>query len=266
MAPSGTSPSAQDRRAAQREALRKQRQAELKRQRTMRTTVIAAITVVALVIAGGIGYLVYRSMQPPGPVATPQGIAADEPYLSFGAPADSGKPVVELHLDFMCPFCGQFEEINGEDVQTMIEEETATVNIVPRNFLDTLSTTGDYSTRAANAFVCVYEESPEKAIAFQQLMFANQPAENSAGLTDEEIAAFATEAGASEETLSCLADGTYEGWVDTVANPYGEETGGATPFVKVDDTVIESDQWGQPGALKQLVEEKAGAASDGGQG
>lgn len=266
MAPSGSSPSAQDRRAAQREALRKQRQAELKRQRTVRTTVIAAITVVALVVVAGLGYLVYRSMQPAGPVATPQGVAEDQPYLSFGAPEDSGKPVVELHLDFMCPYCGQFEQLNGEDVQTMIEEETATVNIVPRNFLDQLSTTGDYSTRTANAFVCVYEESPATAIAFQQLLFANQPAENSAGLTDEQIAAYATEAGASEETLSCLADGTYEDWVDTVADPYGAETGGGTPYVKVDDTVLTPEQWGQPGVLKQLVEESAGAASDGGQG
>ena len=42
MAASGPSQSAQERREAQREALRAQRQAELKRQRTVRTVVIAA--------------------------------------------------------------------------------------------------------------------------------------------------------------------------------------------------------------------------------
>ena len=259
-----TSPSPQDRRAAQREELRKQRQAELKRQRTVRTVVIAAVTAVALVIVAGLGYLGYRAMQPAGPVASPEGVAEGQPYLSFGAPEDSGKPVVELHLDFMCPYCGQFEELNGEDVQTMIEEEEATVNIVPRNFLDTLSTTGDYSSRTANAFVCVYEESPEAAITLQQLLFENQPAENSAGLTDEQIASYAKEAGASEETLSCLDEGTYEPWVNKVADPHGEDTGSGTPFVKVDDTVLEPQQWGEAGVLKQMVDEAAGSASDGG--
>ena len=259
-----TSPSPQDRRAAQREELRKQRQAELKRQRTVRTVVIAAVTAVALVIVAGLGYLGYRAMQPAGPVASPEGVAEGQPYLSFGAPEGSGKPVVELHLDFMCPYCGQFEELNGEDVQTMIEEEEATVNIVPRNFLDTLSTTGDYSSRTANAFVCVYEESPEAAITLQQLLFENQPAENSAGLTDEQIASYAKEAGASEETLSCLDEGTYEPWVNKVADPHGEDTGSGTPFVKVDDTVLEPQQWGEAGVLKQMVDEAAGSASDGG--
>jgi protein-disulfide isomerase len=261
-----TSPSSQDRRAAQREELRKQRQAELKRQRTVRTVVIAAVTAVALVIVAGLGYLGYRSMQPAGPVASPEGVAEGQAYLSFGAPADSGKPVVELHLDFMCPYCGQFEELNGEDVQSMIENEEATVNIVPRNFLDTLSTTGDYSTRAAGAFVCMSEQDPAAAISFQQLMFANQPAENTAGLTDEQIASYAEEAGASEETLSCLSEGTYQPWVKQVADPYGEETGSGTPYVKVDDTVLEPEQWGEAGVLKQMVDEAAGTASDGGEG
>ena len=94
MAASGPYPSAQQRREAQREALRTQRQAELSRQRTVRTVVIAAITVVALVIAAGLGVLVYRAMQPAGPVAVPECMSEDQPYLSFGAPEDSGKPVL----------------------------------------------------------------------------------------------------------------------------------------------------------------------------
>src|SRR5699024_12524837 len=61
MAASGPSQSAQERREAQREALRKQRRAELSRQRTVRTVVIAAITVVALAIVATAGYFVYQA-------------------------------------------------------------------------------------------------------------------------------------------------------------------------------------------------------------
>ncbi|HJG52139.1 MAG TPA: thioredoxin domain-containing protein [Brachybacterium faecium] len=264
MAASGPSPSAQQRREAQREALRTQRQAELSRQRTVRTVVIAAITVVALVIAAGLGVLVYRAMQPAGPVAVPEGMSEDQPYLSFGAPEDSGKPVLEMHLDFMCPICGQFEEINGEDFQEIIESEEATVHLVPRRFLDPQSTTGDFSTRSANALACVYDESPENALTFQQLLFANQPAEGSAGLTDEEIWGYAQEAGASEEVQECMSSGTYEPWVKKVADPHGEETGGGTPYVEIDGTSFTG--WQEPGALREAVLAAGGEASDGGEG
>ena len=128
MAASGPSQSAQERREAQREALRAQRQAELKRQRTVRTVVIAAVTVVALVLVAAAGLFIYRQMQPAGPVATPEGVAEDQPYLPIGAPEDSGKPVLEIHLDFMCPVCGQFEDINGEDIEQIVEDEEATVH------------------------------------------------------------------------------------------------------------------------------------------
>lgn len=262
MAATGSSKSAQERREAQREALRQQRQSELKRQRTVRTVVIAAITVVALVIAAGVGFLVYRSMQPEGPVAVPEGMSADQPYLSLGAPEDSGKPVVEIHLDFLCPHCGEFEDINAEDLSTMAEQEEATVHIVPRNFMDMQSSSGDYSSRAANALVAVYADDPANAMAFQTLMFANQP--GAEGLTDEQIEAFALEAGASEQAISDIQAGTYEPWVKRVSNPHGEETGGGTPYIEIDGT--EFGGWNQPGALREAVLAAGGApaASDGG--
>ena len=72
-----SSKSAQSRREAQREAIRQQRQAELRRQRTVRNVVIAVVTVAALVLLAGAGYLIYRSLQPDGPVATPEGVAED---------------------------------------------------------------------------------------------------------------------------------------------------------------------------------------------
>lgn len=262
MAASGPSKSTQERRDAQREALRKQRQAELSRQRTVRTIVIAAISVVALVIVAGAGVLVYRAMQPAGPVAVPEGMSEDQPYLSLGAPEDSGKPVLEIHLDFMCPHCGDFEQINAEDLSTMVAEEEATVHIVPRRFMDTQSTSGDYSSRAANALVSVYADDPANALAFQQLMFANQP--GTEGLTDEQIQGYAEEAGASEQALSDIDAKTFQPWVRQVADPYGEETGGGTPYVEIDGT--EFGEWTTPGALREAVLAAGGEASDGGEG
>ncbi|MGO3477908.1 MAG: DsbA family protein [Brachybacterium tyrofermentans] len=277
MAASGSSKStpsksAQERREAQREALRQQRQNELRRQRTVRTVVIAVIVVVALAIATGLGVLIYRSAQPEGPVAVPQSMSEDQPYLTFGAPEDSGKPVLEMHLDFMCPICGQFEEINGEDVQKMVADEEVTLHLVPRRLLDSASTTGDYSTRTAAAMVAVYEEDPDQAMAFMQLLFANQPAENSAGLTDDQIWAYAKEAGASEDVKATIDAKTYQPWVRKVAEPYAKDKTEGTPYVEIDGTQFQD--WVTPGALREAVlaaggksaASDAGGASDAGQG
>ncbi|PMC75627.1 thioredoxin domain-containing protein [Brachybacterium sp. UMB0905] len=266
MAASGSSQSAAERREAQREALRKQRQAELRRQRTVRTIVIAAITVVALVLVAGAGFLVYRAAQPEGPVAVPKGMSTDQPYLTLGAPEDSGAPVVEVHLDFMCPFCGEFEQANGVDLAQFVDDESITLNLVLRNFLDTNSRSGDFSTRSANAMVCVYEDNPDNTLAFQKLMFDNQPTEGSAGLDDDEIFDLAQQAGASDEVRSCMRGSTYDRWVDEVSDPYGKEVDNSTPFVSID-----GESWGgnnmmyEPGALKAtLTERLSGDASDSG--
>src|SRR5699024_1599304 len=85
------------------------------------------------------------------------------------------------------------------------------------------------------------------AMAFQQLMFANQPGVE--GLTDEQIEAFATEAGASEQAISDIRAGTYAAWVDQVADPHGEETGGGTPYVESDGTTCEG--WNEGGARRR---------------
>lgn len=270
MAASGPSKSAQERREAQREALRKQRQAELSRQRTVRTIVIAIITVIALALLSLGGVYIYRAMQPAGPVAVPEGMSEDQPYLSFGAPEESGKPVLEIHVDFICPVCGQFEEINGEDLQTIVDNEEATVHIVPRRFLDARSTTGDYSSRAASAFAAVYEQDPDAAWTFQQLLFENQPAEGTAGLTDEQLWSFAQEAGADESAKAAVDGKTYVPWVRQVAEPYAADKASGTPYVEIDGTQIED--WSAPGALRETVLEAggssasdAGGASDGGE-
>lgn len=273
MATSGTTKSAQERRDAQREALRRQRQAELKRQKSTRTLVIAVIVIVALVIAGGIGYLVYSSLKPAGPVTTPTGVAEDQTYLQLGAEPDSGAPVVELHIDFMCPVCGAFEEIHGEDIAQLVEDDQITLNLVPRRFLDAQSTTGDYSSRAANALVCVYEEDEDTAIPFLQLLFANQPAEGSAGLDNEQILQYAMEAGATEAVGDCMESRTYQPWIRDVVDPWASENGGGTPYVEINGTQLPNEEFSEPGSLKKAIlaaggspASDGGGASDGGEG
>lgn len=260
-----------ERRNAQREALRQQRMAEIRRQKRIRRIVIAVIVVVALAVVGGIGWAIYRATRPAGPVVPPTGIAAEQTYYEFGAPAGSGAPVVDIYLDFMCPICGSFHQVNGEDVDAMVTEQTATVRLHTRNFLDGYSTTGDYSTRAAGAFAAVYSQSPEKAWAYQDLLFQNQPQEKTPGLTNTQLADLAEQAGAEKAPVeTALREKTYVSWIDQLDAQASKDAPNGTPTILVDGEPF-GDAWQQAGALKQAVAAASttapsdgGGASDGG--
>lgn len=257
------------RREAQREALRREREAEMRRQRRLRTLIIAGVAVVAvgvvlaILAALGVFAMLRGEDKDSGAVTAPQGVAAGQAYYSFGA--ESGKPVVDLYVDYMCPVCGQFHQINGSELDQMVKDKTVTVHLYVRNFLDSQSTT-DYSSRAANAFAAVYAESPEKAWAFQDLLFADQPEEGGAGLTDAKLKELATQAGASEAAATAISDKTYLGWVEKVVEPAAQKSTGqyGTPYVAIDGTHFET--WNTPGALADAIRSAGGgsAASDAG--
>lgn len=260
-----------DRRAAQREQLRKEREAELKRQRTVRTAVISIVAILGLLITAGIGVLLYKGFKPEEelPLTAPTKISAEKPYLTAGAAPGSGKPEVDIIFDFMCPFCGQFETINGKDINQLITNKDATVNFYVRSFLSEGASTTKYSARAAGAAVAVYEESPEKFVKFQALLFENQPEEGGPGLTDADLVKYAKEAGASEEAVKKIQNHTYQRWAVENLEPAGAKLAPSTPYMRINGKEWGAQgEWQTPGAFAKAVKSagpaKAGASDAGG--
>src|SRR5699024_8818482 len=99
-----------------------------------------------------------------------------------------GAPELDLYVDFMCPACGQFEQVNGEDIAKAVSSGEVTAVYHPLGFLNRMSQGTNYSTRSATAFATVATEAPDKAMDFLTELFAKQPEEGSKGLTDEKIA------------------------------------------------------------------------------
>ncbi|WP_058234892.1 DsbA family protein [Devriesea agamarum] len=253
------SESAKDKRAAQREALRQQREAELRRQRRLRTIIITAGVIIALAIVSGIGYAIYRSVEPDKPVTPPPGIAQGASYLELGPGEGSGKPVVDVYVDFMCPACGAFTHASGPDLQKVVANNEATVRFHPRTFLNRMSTTGDFSSRAANAAVCVYADNKANYMKFDELMFANQPPEGSAGLPNKQITDLATQAGAGPKVAECIADGTYIPWVEKVVEVEAQKDTQGTPTILINGKQWKGD-FTSPGELGKAIEAaRAGA-------
>ena len=105
-------------------------------------------------------------------------------------PADA--VVVDVYLDYMCPYCAMFEAINGAIAgRAAGGRDDVVVAYHPVSILDRLSMGTGYSTRAATAAALVADQAPETFDAFNAAMFASQPGESTEGLTDAAIAGIA---------------------------------------------------------------------------
>lgn len=168
---------------------------------------------------------------PPGVAATPKGQPAQ----------------IVAYVDFICPYCNQFEETYSAQLKTWRDAGDATVEYRPFGFLDASSTT-NYSSRSANAAACVANSSPAKYSDYFQKLYSEQPAENSAGLSNAELASAAKDVGAADIT-DCVNNGTYRPYIKVVtaeANAYGISS---TPTVFVDgkkwDGTTDFKAWAQ---------------------
>lgn len=171
---------------------------------------ISIAVVVVLVALGGL--VVFLNNQANDPGTAPQSaIINDETgAIVFG----DGEDTVDTYVDFMCPICGDFEKSYGEQLQTAAANGDITLNIHPVSILNRASQNTEFSTRAGSAMYCVAAEAPDAALDFFNALFANQPEENSAGISDEDLATLAEQAGAGA-AADCIVDGTYMDFVDS---------------------------------------------------
>ena len=227
---------------------------------------IACLGLVLLLVVGGVaGFLLLDADPEPtgdpgtsttpddtagadGELVAPPGVAEDQPYLEISSSSDG--PVVDVHLDFLCPHCKDFEAVQGEDLAQLAEAGEITLRVHPRPMLDASSTPAGYSGRAANAAVCAYAEDPAQWLPAQEALFANQP--GTSGLPDEELVGIVDEA-TGLDISECQAAGTYQPWLQEVVEPDAQETTSGTPTVLIDGEEFSGDL-ASPGTVKDAVE------------
>ncbi|MBL0888158.1 DsbA family protein [Myceligenerans indicum] len=259
---------AQRREAARAEALAMQKKAQ-GRERMYR---IVTLSILGLLIVGlGVAiWLLFAESQKtdmekadaiPAGVVDETGIPVDENGAA-GTLVD-GAPQLDVYVDFMCPICGQFEQMNGADIAQLRESGEVALVVHPVAILDRMSSGTEYSTRAASSAAWVADKAPEAFVEYHDLLFANQPAENSAGLSDDQLAGFAEQAGVPADVAKGIADGeateAYRDWVtastdqatsaEELANPQTGQFG--TPTVMLGGERI--DDWSTPGALATAI-------------
>ena len=225
-------------RAAERAAAaRREQQSKERRRRTVWISV-AVLAVLALVVGVVAGVQAFRDTT--GETATPPAGAVDTFALPMGEP---GAPVtVEVYEDFMCPFCGEFEELSRGTLKAYAESGEVHVQYKVISILDDESST-DYSTRAANAMAVVLDEAGAAvAVEFHDRLFEDQPEEGSAGLSDDELVDQAVEAGASEAAVRDPIESlSFEQWVTNATDESSKDGIAGTPSILVDGEKVEGD-------------------------
>jgi len=113
--------------------------------------------------------------------------------------------------------------------------------LVAEPFLDEQSSGTEYSTRSANAFAGVADAAPDRVWDFHTALYEQQPAEGSQGLSDEQIAKIAADAGVPADVVDGFTDDTFRPWVASVTREAFDSGVQGTPTVKIDGEVFEGN-------------------------
>lgn len=231
--------------------------AERRRERMIRIIGgLAVLAVVGIIIGIGVansGGDSGTSDTPSADSALPTGITADNGYgFQVSAPAD--KPAVVIYEDFQCPACAQFEQTYGPVVQKEAANGSIQLTYRIMTFLDSNLNT-DHSVRAANAFGCAITAGNGEP--YHNTLYANQPAQEGAGWTDDQLKQFGTDAGISGEAKTgfdqCVDAGTYKGWAQ-LSNQAAFDSGvRGTPTIEVNGNKIPDSALASAQALKDAL-------------
>jgi protein-disulfide isomerase len=228
-------PTDTSRRQTNRERLAARRAAEAaaraRAERRRRSVIGAMVAAVAVLIALVVVVVVQTQRTTPSAAAAVPA-NAEGTVISIGS-ADA--PVtVDLYEDFQCPNCKAFETETGATVAQLVADGTVRARYHGMAFLDT-SANGKYSTRALNAAAAVLNTAGTQGFqTFHDLLFANQPAEGGAGLTDDQLAEYAGQAGATGgQVLAQIKELSYGDWVKSATDQASKDGVTGTPTVLV---------------------------------
>ena len=169
------------------------------------------------------------------------------PVVAPGAEAEAGQPVkVIAYIDFICPVCKRFEDTYNDALTSLRNEGKITMEYRPLGFLDRQSST-NYSSRSANAAACVADKAPEKYAEYVDVLFANQPAEGGAGLSDDKLKSLASDIGA--DINSCVDDKTFRPYVK-----YSTELAANTGISGTPTVFIDGKQWDSASDLNAEIQ------------
>jgi protein-disulfide isomerase len=177
---------------------------------------VAILLIIAVIVFGLILNKRETAVQSEGYGPSTKSVATvQDGVVTVSAPAAGSTAVtIDLYEDPLCPACAQFEQQFGQQINQAVDDGKLIVNVRMLNFLNPRSASGDYSTRATAATVCVAQNSgtqPGVYLTYKDKLYeqGTQPAEGgSTDLSNQQLAELATAAGASSAAADCISSGS----------------------------------------------------------
>ncbi|MGI5120697.1 DsbA family protein [Marinactinospora thermotolerans] len=121
------------------------------------------------------------------------------------ARAGEWAPIVEVYLDFQCPVCRRFEEVNARTLKEVAEDGVAIVHYRPVSvFAGAPGPAGVNSLRAAAAARAAADHG--RFVEYKDLLFANQPPEDAEGFVPLDLRAWGEQVGISNAAFAERVD------------------------------------------------------------
>jgi protein-disulfide isomerase len=159
---------------------------------------------------------------------------------------DPAVPNIIIYQDMQCPACQAFEVPNMPQIRELVNAGKYTLELHPISFLDGASA-NEYSSRSASAVLCVAEKSPDNFFAYNEALMVNQPAEGTAGLSNEQLSQLATQIGVTEQpALDCIAKNTWASWAKAKSNEIsslGKVPGTNVEFAGTPTVVVNGEKY-----------------------
>ncbi len=173
-----------------------------------------AVLVIAIVVIGGILWSSKRTETRNEGYGTVRDAAVVAQLQPDGAVL-LGKPgaakTLDMFEDPMCPACAMLEQTHGQEVAQAVDEGKLAVRYHMVNFLNRVSASGDYSTRAVAALQCIADTGSGPAYAaFHAKLYESgtQPEEGgSSDHSNAELADIAKSTGANDAAVQCISNG-----------------------------------------------------------
>lgn len=148
----------------------------------------------------------------------PAAVASDAPAADPSPSPEASTAVkIDVYVDYLSPQARDWQRANKTQLSSWVSQGAATLSYHPIAMLTAKSNGTKYSLRAASAAACVATYAPDSFFSFNDDLLGRQPAMDSDGISDTELANIALANGSDDpaQLRECIESEQYASWVKT---------------------------------------------------
>ncbi|MFD3541680.1 DsbA family protein [Streptomyces sp. NPDC058662] len=246
-----SSRNSQANKAAARERLRAEREAQAKKARARRQVLVAAAVVGVLALAGGVGYLVVQANQPDqwdkaatAELVQPKNTTGENGTTVVVGKAEAPK-TLELYEDSRCPACASFEQEVGEQIKKDVDAGKFKLQYFGATFIDN-AVKGEGSKNALSALGAALNVGPDAFLDFKAALYSKElhPEESVDSFAKDDyllkVADTVPALKGNAEFKKAVENGTYDRWALEMSKAFNKSGVTGTPTLRMDGKKIET--------------------------